>query len=759
MYLKTKIPILLGIFSVVPSIVIIFLISPYLESNIAEHEIVDLDGIATTQKNRINDLINSEFDKIHVIFSSPNMLASLRSYMANSDAESKHNIEQNFNKTLSLFQDYLDITILDTRGKPIISSNPDLMTQDYLASSTITQRKIGDYLTINQTRNMSPIIYISTPLISNKDLLGVVMVREKFSKLNTIISDYSGLGQTGEILLGNRQDNGDISIIIPTRSGYSGILKIPENGIVLPMVHATLKEENNFTDIMDYRGVDVLAVTRYIDKADLGLVVKIDRAEALGIVGNIKDTFIIITTIVGAFSILVALFLSRSITRPISKLKYATGRVSRGELDLKIKSNSSDEINDLADSFNTMMTSLKQAQLKLDKNRSLMETHLEDLELSNRELEKNQVTMKAYLKEISEIKAALDESSSIDVTDRDGTILDVNQKFCDITKYTKEELIGKNIRILKSNYHSPEFYQEVWDTIMSGKVWRGDMHNISKDGTVYWVRTAILPVLDDLMRPFQFIAVRTDITNQKKREEDLRMALDELRKIETLKDEFVSMISHELKSPLIPIMGYCEMLLDPAISGNIEKSQTEDIKVIYKNSKRLRKMIDDILTVQKLEMHKIKFEKKEIQTIPFMKNILESYTQIMKEKMIGFTDATSENHLFKSDPERLEQVFANLIQNSIDFVPYNGMIEIKAQGNEDTINFFVRDNGTGIPKETQNRLFMKFYQADTSIKRKHGGTGLGLSICKEIVEGLGGKIWVESEEGSGTTFHFSIPKE
>jgi len=225
------------------------------------------------------------------------------------------------------------------------------------------------------------------------------------------------------------------------------------------------------------------------------------------------------------------------------------------------------------------------------------------------------------------------------------------------------------------------------------------------------------------------------------------------------KDEFAAMISHELRTPLVPILGYCELLTDLIHNSGLTKSQIESIEGINRNSKRLIRLIEDILILQKLEMHKMKFEKKEVQTVSFMKNIVDLFMPEMGNKKIKFTNITSENHIFTSDPDRLVQVFGNLIKNAIDFVPNNGMIEIGAKDENLTILFHVKDNGIGIPKEVQNHLFEIFGQVTASIKRTNGGTGLGLSVCKGIVEGLGGKIWVESEEGKGSTFYFTVPKK
>jgi two-component system, OmpR family, phosphate regulon sensor histidine kinase PhoR len=131
----------------------------------------------------------------------------------------------------------------------------------------------------------------------------------------------------------------------------------------------------------------------------------------------------------------------------------------------------------------------------------------------------------------------------------------------------------------------------------------------------------------------------------------------------------------------------------------------------------------------------------------------------MEPKHIQFVNSTEEGLVLKSDKSRLEQVLNNIILNAVDFVPENGRIDIKAENQEGKILFTIKDNGIGIPKDKQHNLFKQFYQLDTTATRKHGGSGLGLSICRGIVEALGGKIWVESDTGMGSIFHFTIPTE
>lgn len=240
---------------------------------------------------------------------------------------------------------------------------------------------------------------------------------------------------------------------------------------------------------------------------------------------------------------------------------------------------------------------------------------------------------------------------------------------------------------------------------------------------------------------------------------DLHLETEKLKERDNAKAELAAMVSHELKTPLVTISGYAEMLKDEGVLGTLNSEQIHAVNTISSQTVKLERLISDIMDAQKMDLKKMKFNSRDVPVEDLMDEQIEIHSKLMDEKNIKFTNSTKEKLKIKSDPDRLNQVFANLIKNAVDFVPQNtGAIDINASSKNGDVVFYVKDNGPGIPKDKQNELFKKFYQIDTSLKRSHGGTGLGLVICKGIVEALGGTIWLESQEGKGTTFYFTIPK-
>jgi len=224
------------------------------------------------------------------------------------------------------------------------------------------------------------------------------------------------------------------------------------------------------------------------------------------------------------------------------------------------------------------------------------------------------------------------------------------------------------------------------------------------------------------------------------------------------KDEFVAMISHELKTPLTPIKIYTTALKKPKMFGELNQKQAEAIDGIHFNAERLEKLIEDLLDAQRIETGRMMFKKANFSVNEFLDESVKEYQIMTQEKNIQITSKIDGKISLYSDKKRLGQVLGNLSRNSIDFVSKDtGTIQIIAEQFPDKVLFTVKDNGKGISEEAQKKLFTRFYQADVSITRRHGGTGLGLAICKGIVEGLGGKIWLESKLGKGTNVYFTIP--
>ena len=240
--------------------------------------------------------------------------------------------------------------------------------------------------------------------------------------------------------------------------------------------------------------------------------------------------------------------------------------------------------------------------------------------------------------------------------------------------------------------------------------------------------------------------------------EELRVETETLRKTSKEKEEFAAMISHELKTPLVPIQGYSELLVKGRL-GELTEMQKKSAKTIFDNATRLSRLIQDILDVRKMELGRLNLDIRNANAKEIIGQCLTAFKTTAQSKNIALVD-NSQDIPLRCDPERIIQVINNLLSNAFKFVPQeNGKIELGAKIDNDSVIFSIKDNGIGIPTDKQDSLFKKFYQVDTALGRKAGGSGLGLVICKGIIESHKGRMWIESELGKGTTVYFSIPME
>src|SRR5215467_8075739 len=264
-------------------------------------------------------------------------------------------------------------------------------------------------------------------------------------------------------------------------------------------------------------------------------------------------------------------------------------------------------------------------------------------------------------------------------------------------------------------------------------------------------------------------SIKEHIENQNVLTSKLENAYEELRAADKAKDEFVSMISHELKTPLVPMKLYCQMFTKQSLGSNLNEKQKKAIRIIERNLERLEMLVTDILDCYKLDIGKITLFREDANIDTIIKNTITDLKSIIQDQQISLKlDIKSIGTIF-CDPKRIEQVLSNLLKNSFDFVPkYSGKITIRLEDyidNENNITsqkkfvmFSIDDNGPGITQDGMNDLFKKFYQVDTSFRRKHGGTGLGLSICRGLVEAHGGKMWYDKNYDAGASFKFIIPR-
>ena len=363
--------------------------------------------------------------------------------------------------------------------------------------------------------------------------------------------------------------------------------------------------------------------------------------------------------------------------------------------------------------------------------------------------------LKASLKEVGDLKAALDEHAIVAITDPQGKITYVNDKFCAISKYSRDELLGYDHRLINSGHHAKAFIRDLWATIGRGKVWKGEMKNRAKDGSFYWVDTTIVPFLNEDGRPRQYVAIRADITERKAAEEKIRQLNVELEQRVSDRtaelEAFSYSVSHDLRAPVRAIAGFARMVRQD-YGSQLPPEAIQKLGRIDANAMRMGQLIDGLLAFSRLSRQPLNT----CQVSP--STIVNSVLEEIRAEPANRRARVSLDPLppCQADPTLLQQVFSNLLSNAFKYSRQRDLpvIDIGARQEDGLWVYFVRDNGAGFEMRYAHKLFCVFQRLHPPDQFE--GTGVGLAIVQRIIHRHGGRVWAESEPDKGATFHFTL---
>ena len=576
----------------------------------------------------------------------------------------------------------------------------------------------------------SPEWYLSVPAWrAGEGLVGAVILELDTQGIFAALNDYTGLGQTGETVLASL--NGDqLSFRAPTRhdpQAFQRQVLVGEKTAELMQLAARGAQGRG--PALDYRGKEVEAVWRYVPELRAGLVVKIDRNEALKPILDLRFHVALIGASILLILLVLALRMARAVSNPIAVLTQKAEDISQGKLDQHVELKAAAELQRLAGAFNVMSHNLKARDARIQE----LETQRFNILVSNIP----GVTFRRAWK---------------------GKTLFLSDSVEELLGISAEELLKGGSRrkevIHPDDY--PAIREKVQKAVASGKSWVGEYRVVRKDGQTRWVQERGQATYED-GEPRYLDGIILDITEQKSAAEELEAARETADAANRAKSDFLANMSHEIRTPMNAITGLSHL----ALRTELTPKQEDYLTKIHASSHSLLGIINDILDFSKIEAGKLDMEHIEFH----LDEVLDSVGHLLFVKArdqgleLFVSRAPDVPEVLVGDPLRLGQVLTNLANNAIKFTPEGEVVvrtEVQSSNEEGVIlSFSVSDTGIGMTEEQVERLFRPFSQADTSTTRKYGGTGLGLAISRRLVDMMEGEITVESEPEKGSTFRFT----
>lgn len=368
----------------------------------------------------------------------------------------------------------------------------------------------------------------------------------------------------------------------------------------------------------------------------------------------------------------------------------------------------------------------------------------EVLESRTNELEEAKTKIEEEIQNVRKFQKAVDSSTeAVSITTPNGVIVYVNRAWMQLNGYTDAEVLGRNPRILKSDQTKPELFVAMWEKISAGYPYHTDeIINKRKDGTVYHAELSIFPIREGEQTLF-YVSLCQDVTLRKE--------------IDRAKTEFVSLASHQLRTPLSAIRWYSEMLLSKYV-GELNEKQRQYVQEIYEGNLRMVELVNALLNVSRIDLGTFAIEPEPVSLVEICESVLKELApQIAERKQEVERLFAAAPKTYNADPKLIRMVFQNFLSNSVKYTQPGGHITVEVATRENNLYIRVSDNGYGIPKSQHAKMFEKLFRADNVRQKDTEGTGLGMYIVKAIIESSGGRIWFESEENQGTTFHVLLP--
>ncbi|MBU0461978.1 MAG: sensor histidine kinase [Nanoarchaeota archaeon] len=649
MRLKYKLTMFFALFSLAIIIVSGFTYLYYSTANLKQLTQDRLESLSKVEADRLDFLVQRAIKDAHEISGEQELAEYIHEFhfehnlpgtppLTEDESDEEEMLEESLSELLNdklVHTEFQEIFVLDLNG--VVEFSTDMNNKGVIKAEQpyfINGREnifVQNFFFSEDLQRYTSIV--SAPILLNGTLVGVAAGRLDLDLVENIFAEYAGLGQTGEIYIVASDG------ILASKSRF-----IPEAEFKKKIETYATREclaGNSGAGVYEgYLGKMRVGVYTWLPQREACIIAEMHESEALAPINRLRYFLLNMGIVLLLISVMLGFFLAERIASPINKIRNAAIKVGKGEFEARARVKTHDEVEELADDFNNMITELNKYHQKNTKRTKWLES------------------------EVSE----------------------------------KTKKMDVQIEDMKS------------------------------------ARLATLNMMEDL-----------DVAYKTLQEESI------------LKDELFNITSHELKSPLVPILGYLDLLMHGKVPGHLTAEQKEAMEVISRNASRLSDLIEDVLDIARLQSKRMKFNFTQESLSAILKEVEQRFRKTAEDRKIHFlVDVSPKLPKMNIDKSRMVQVFSNILSNAVKFTERGAIsVHAKVEGNHVIVD--IADTGIGVSKKDIPHIFDKFYQAESSLTRKHGGSGLGLAIVRGILEEHGGTVSAMSEQGKGSVFTVKLP--
>jgi two-component system phosphate regulon sensor histidine kinase PhoR len=655
-----------------------------------------LSSTAVKQEQRITNLLQARQEEVVKFANQYDLQLTLRDYAKLPSKANRDTIATILQSKKTETSTIESLELTDTAGKVIASS---------AGTQTVIQApEAGDGIAVRKdAQDGFTKLYVTTGVSINRQRVATVMAVFRTDDFTAVVQDYTGLGNTGETVVASK----DGISLFPLRFDTDAAVKT--NVSSLDMFS---DQSASYRESIDYRNQPVIVVSHKLETADWAIATKIDTSEAYASIVTLRNGLAAILAAVIVVIVIVTLFFTRLLTRPIIQLSEASKRIGKGDFSAQVPVRRRDEIGALASSINVMGRNLNEMVGSIESQRQRLQVILDST------------------------------TEGIFAIDDRGKIIIANSAATKLIQMKPEMLVGQsmhNLFLWRQNQQSFIVNYDVEEV----KVYR-NLQYTDKKGQERYVKLIVAPVSDEVKRgSTRAIVTIHDETSS--------------HELEDMKTDFVSMAAHELRTPLTAVRGYLEV----ALYKNEHDAHEDVIPFVQqalKNVDVLGGLINNLLDVTRIEKGTLMLTMEKVDLAEDVTQAVESLQFTAADKQLTLRyDGPEEGCFVVADSIALREVTINLLSNAIKYTRERGTITVTLTQVGTTYEVAVKDTGIGIPETAISHLFRKFYRVHGGLATSSSGTGLGLYIARSILKRHNGTIRVESKEGAGSVFTFSLP--